>query len=1018
MSVQRLVPCGFCRHSLYHVAMLVLPFLAGNSLAQEDQDADDEAIDEIVTVGSQIRGANISEALAVSVFSSEDIEVMGIESGDELLDLIPENGQNFLNDAETISGGVNAARGDIGAFNLRNMGTGNTLVLLNGRRLVNSAAFQTELIGADFVPVNSVNSNHIPVFGVERIEILRDGASAIYGADAVAGVVNTVLKNDFEGFTVRAKYSSYDHTPRDDQALSIDWGNTFNGGRTSVGVFARHYRRDRVSSRDEAKWFNSDLRGLLPSDSPYAPPDTEFRNDSANSLFGQFDFISSASGSGVRPLTDGAGEFETFPAGDSRCDWMINATTCAWADRTTSNGGGTYRYNLNDNRDLVSELDRTTLYAYVNHETDSGTEAFAEFYYYLSHSNMFRQPSQPFSSVKLEVGAQNYYNPFGPCTSPNRINPPQIGEVTCGDTFDADGLPLLIDLYRFAEVPRVVDNDGDAIRLLQGLRGTAGDWDWEGALTWSRATKEDITHNRISNTLMQEALNDPTPAAYNPFSGGINSNIERALVDVYRKGNTDLAMIDVKFSNPELFEMPAGPAGFLVGYELRRETFEDDRDPRLDGTIDFTDRDGDSYPVISDVMTSSPTPDGAGERVTNSLFTEFQLPLFETFDVQLAVRYEDLDDVGDTTVGKVAFGWRPIDQVLVRGSWSEAFRAPNLVTINESFIARAGTRNDWLCFYAADQGGLDPDDFSDCDYGVQRQATGSKDLKSEQSTNFSVGLVVEPIENLTVTLDYWSIEKTDTIGLIGRENQIYYDLLLRLEAGTGNATIADLSFCDTVVGNTAVTRDDADNFEDAENQSFLDAGLCPIGEPESVLETYLNLDTRTIEGHDIGVYYDFDTRIGSFSFRYNGSFYDKYEQTDSSPITTAITDAKAADPTLTYPIIGIGDLLRTDGNQQDRQSASLSWRNNDWGASVSGFRIGSFFETLGNEDRWFIPSMTTYNAKIDYSFDVNDVDMRVRFGVNNLTDERAPLSDSFFGYFSDAHRDLGVNYYVDLRASF
>ncbi|MBT8100573.1 MAG: TonB-dependent receptor, partial [Gammaproteobacteria bacterium] len=362
--------------------------------------------------------------------------------------------------------------------------------------------------------------------------------------------------------------------------------------------------------------------------------------------------------------------------------------------------------------------------------------------------------------------------------------------------------------------------------------------------------------------------------------------------------------------------------------------------------------------------------------------------------------------------------WRPVDRVLLRGSWSDAFRAPNLITLNESFIARAGTRNDWVCFYAADQGGLDPDDFSDCDYSVQRQAEGSKTLKPEKSTNTSIGIVFEPIDNLTLTLDYWSIEKKDTIGLIGRENQIYYDLILRLAEGTGGATIADLSFCDTVVGNTAVTRYDSDDFNDAENQSFLDAGLCPIGEPETVLETYLNLDTRIIEGHDVGVYYDFDTGIGSFSFRYNGSFYDKYEQEDSSPISTAIADAKAADSTLIYPIIGIGDLLRIDGNQKDRQSASLSWRRNDWGASVSGFRVGSFFETLGNEDRWYIPSMTTYNAKVDYSFDVSDVDMRVRLGVNNFTDERAPLSDSYFGYFSDAHRDLGIYYYVDLRADF
>jgi outer membrane receptor protein involved in Fe transport len=205
---------GWRRFYTVSLGILALPLAAGSAIAQEDEDAGEEMIEEIVTTGSQIRGARITGALAVSVFDSEEIEVMGIESGDELLDLIPENGQNFFNDAETISGGVNAARGDIGAFNLRNMGTGNTLVLLNGRRLVNAAAFQTELIGADFVPVNTVNSNHIPVFGIQRVEVLRDGASAIYGADAVAGVINNVTKDDFEGLTIRARYDNYDNRIR------------------------------------------------------------------------------------------------------------------------------------------------------------------------------------------------------------------------------------------------------------------------------------------------------------------------------------------------------------------------------------------------------------------------------------------------------------------------------------------------------------------------------------------------------------------------------------------------------------------------------------------------------------------------------------------------------------------------------------------------------------------------------------------------------------------------------------
>ena len=165
------------RSALFAASSLILTLSAVPAGAQED----DGQIEEITVTGSQIKGAAINEALAISVFSEEDIEFLGVESGEELLDLVPENGQNFLNESDT-GGGVNGSRGDVGAFNLRNMGTGNTLVLLNGRRMVNAATYQTEEVGGSFVPVNSVNTNHIPVFGVNRLEVLRDGASAIYSA--------------------------------------------------------------------------------------------------------------------------------------------------------------------------------------------------------------------------------------------------------------------------------------------------------------------------------------------------------------------------------------------------------------------------------------------------------------------------------------------------------------------------------------------------------------------------------------------------------------------------------------------------------------------------------------------------------------------------------------------------------------------------------------------------------------------------------------------------------------------
>jgi outer membrane receptor for ferrienterochelin and colicin len=163
------------------LSLTIASVLSISAFAQQAEiKSDDKEIEKIQVIGSNIRGGQVAEALAVSVIDSEMIGELGIDSLDDLLQLIPENGQNFFNEAENIGGGVNSARGDIGTYNLRNLGTGNTLVLLNGRRMVNSASYQTEQVGGSFVPVNSVNVNTIPIAGLSRVEVLRDAALLLF----------------------------------------------------------------------------------------------------------------------------------------------------------------------------------------------------------------------------------------------------------------------------------------------------------------------------------------------------------------------------------------------------------------------------------------------------------------------------------------------------------------------------------------------------------------------------------------------------------------------------------------------------------------------------------------------------------------------------------------------------------------------------------------------------------------------------------------------------------------------
>ena len=954
--------------------------------------ADEEEVEEVVVVGSQIKGAKITGALPVSVVTGLDIEATGVESGDDLLEHIAEQGQNYFTEAEDASGGVNASRGDMGAYNLRNLGVGNTLTLLNGRRLVNSPGYQTELIGGDFVPTVSVNSNLIPVSGLQRLEVLRDGASAIYGADAVAGVINNVLQSDYEGLSVTARVSGYDHFSAEDSKITAKWGSFFNNGATNVSVFFDHYNRDNINAQEDPRWGAGDHRPFVDENSPWKTS-TSFRNLSSNSIYGQFDMVSSSEHAGEsynHLWTDSNGEFEVFPLGDSKCTnrghplFDTGYGTCIAQD-----GNGALRSNFWGPTDVRSELDRTNIVMFINHDMENGMESFTEIAYYTSESDRTAHASYAFSSSKHRVGPDNYY-----------LNQLKVN-VDGVPTAIFAGKELFIDNYRYEEKQRLVNVKKDTYRFLQGFRGTRGDWDWETAFVTSKATSDDVTSNRLSNNLLKEALYDSTPAAYNPFSAGVNSNIERALIDVYRKGESELTMIDFKMSNPNVWD----DIGVLIGFEYREEEINDDRDPRLDGTITYTDYEGDTYPLVADVLNSSPTGDVSGSRDVVSVFGEMQIPVTDTINMQAALRHEDFSDYGNSTVGKIAIGWDVASWLDIRASLSSAFRAPNIVQVNEKTVVRSGTRYDRAAFQVnalQDVGNVID---SDSRYTIQRMAVGAENLDAEESENSSFGFVLTPVDNLIITWDTWSIEKEGTIGLFGRENQTVNDMLLRFSNGTNN--------CDTFAGDPLVVREAPDEGDAA---AFAAAGVCPFGAIKFIKNDYTNMATRNLEGTDVGVYYTLESNYGDFDFRYIGSFLDEFEQKASGEFARLQAEKDAGVIPESIPLKGFGDLLNKDGIYDEKHTMRLTWNKGPYRVSLSELKKGSFVQTsLGTKNGvpYLIPSMKTLNLTLGYEWEPNGKKARVRLAVKNLEDERAPTADRYYGYYADAHQDYGRNYYID-----
>ncbi|MEM7084013.1 MAG: TonB-dependent receptor [Pseudomonadota bacterium] len=962
--------------------------LATPSLAQ-DSDSDEEAgpVENVLVVGSQIRGSDIAGALPVTVLSVEDIEVTGVASGEELLRSIPQVGQVSFNESSFT--GVNGARGDIGSINLRGIGTGNTLVLLNGRRLVLHPGTQSE----GFVPVVTVNANALPVTGIERLEVLRDGAAAIYGTDAVAGVINTITQSDFEGLTISLRNGNSSGTDLEEWTGTLKFGTDFNDGRTNLSIFGNFLDRSAMPATDRFYSGTEDLRVFFEG-TPFEG-DTQLRNLSTQTQFAEF----RALGGAIAAIGDD--DFHIQPSSFDGCLVDLGNGVCA------DNGGSidtALRLNRSRYRELTGDTERQNFMAFLNHEFDSGLSFFGELIYYHSDYRKRRETAQVLSSGRFTVPATAFYNPFG--------------------------VDLEVRDYRALDAgQRIINVENNTYRLLGGLRGQWNSWDWESAVLHSEAETEDVT-NRMSTTLFQQAIARTTPDAYNIFAGGnitdtnapnltanSQSTIDGFIVPVSRIGTTSLSLIDFKLSNGSVRSMPAGDLGMAVGLEFRQEDFEDDRDDRLDGTIVFTDIVTGNV-IGSDVVGSSPTPDTNGDRDVLSAYVEFavpllsdnmNIPLVESLDAQVAFRAEDYSDVGSVVKPKVALSWYPHPDLQIRAAYSEGFRAPNLEQINATGIRRVnGGREDWIVCEATARANGTPFDTGECDgNSIESVRSGGPDLEPEENENVTFGLVYQPsfLDGVTFTVDWWSIEQTDVVGIFGDQNQISLDYLLRLQGGSNPNVVRAAPDADAVTLFTA-------------------AGLTPVGEIVEVLDSYTNLTPREFEGVDFGVQWRFDTsRFGEFDLAFNAAKLDKAFQEPSPPAADLINAIAAGTINDAVDVPGSEDLIEQNGRPEWRSSASLRWNRGAWGAGAFYSFVGEVVDTsvTGPDGEIFVvDDFDMLSLYAEYTFGGwLGGDTRIRLGARNVFDDDPPIADEFAsGYFDTLHSNRGRFVYLDLRKDF
>lgn len=1024
-KVQRMALLG----SAAAVALLASAAGAAAQTAPQTPPAAEEAseIGDVVVVGSQIRGAKTTEALPVLNIDQEQIEAVGAVSGDDLLRSIPQMG-DVLFDSANNPQTSNSARGDVNSVNLRSLGVGNTLVLVNGRRMVQHPTSQgTSDTGT--VPVLSYNSNAIPVAGLERVEVLLDGAAAIYGADAVAGVVNTVLQDDFNGLTLETRYGGAEGTGLREFEFNVFAGKDFERG--NISLFANYADRTKLMA-DEQDFTSSD--DMRPFFSGFPGYETSVVPDARSSHTTWAALSIAPVTTATRPrsngviLTTAAGAFHYQPESFGCTGAVDLGATCLVSGAAAYNGvNRDMRFDTRKGTTVRPSVERANIFLTGHYELTPSVEAFGEIGFYAAESKAIQPPVVNLNA--LWIPASNYWNPFGPITFSNgQANPNRLPNLT---NVPASGLAVRMGNYRFADVGfQEVTVKNYQSRFLAGLRGEWRGFDWETALLYSEAEAEDISPN-INMTKLQQQLALSTPDAYNPFNGGCvdtpsyndctpssQAAIDAIKFEMRRLSRTTLTLADFKMSRNDLMELPAGPLGVAFGVEFRRETQSDDRDENLDGAFTFIDMvTGETN--LSNVSAVSPNPDTKGDRTVGAAFVEFavplvspemNIPLVQSVNVQLAGRYEEYSDFGSVAKPKIAVAWDVVDGLRIRGSYSEGFRAPNLEQVNATQYARLASGPDFIRCEADIRKGTIAN-MSQCTRtaSVSLQIAGNPDLQPEESTNQSYGLVFQPtflpesLGEFVFTVDRWKIEQEQIVGLLGAQTALGLEYLNRVQGGTNPNVVR-----------TAPNADDI--------ALFVGTGLTAVGTATSISDRFINLLPQTVEGVDFGVSWSKRrTAWGTFLFRANASQLLEFSRSPGDVVDSLYAARAAGTINPLTPLPDSSQLIAQNGRPEWKVNASFTWRHGPWRVGVSSQYVSEVYQTgllSSTGQPWRVAPQTVLNLYGQYEF--QDIGFasgtELRLGVRDLTDEGPSLADG--GYLGSVQRPYGRYWYVDVSKTF
>ncbi len=1132
------------RMNPYQRKILVTCILAGlTSSPAFGQQSDDPQIEEVVVTGSFIRGSPLDAPSPVQVIDRSSIEAQGAAVIWDVIKNLEVNSGSFADNGSGETYGVEGTA----QVNLRNLGENSTLTLINGKRMVPSGA--TTTAGGEFVDINS-----IPLVMTERLEVLTDGGSALYGADAVAGVVNIIMRSDFEGLEVYADLQGVmEASGQYDAIVSGIWGWASDDGNTHFVISGERMERDPVNITDanfynestqlitgngsnpgttfsagflgpqiNPAWINQDMRDINQAELDQFRPgeNASFRWTDPLCDSG----LTDANGNGF--FTEGFDPRQRQNPGSRRGNCVVDETEWAlvnyeaernsvaasfdhtfangtefysfamWSDQETLRGGSGYRGSFSS----YSFLPSAGAYLPFRHGQTMELGHFAPLFGGVKPTDITNNPADG-----INGGPNTGFNSGGQY---NVTRPGGNDDTTYTDTgnlqlglrgeFEMADRVLNYDVgysvgYSSVETKRRDFNRNNIHMAGVGLGGPncvpngVPDFDFlsyrdssnplYARNAWNIYSGTSIfdyvfegyyvqPHEPVSYGLTSTNQGKGDCMFYNPLLTSLtNPNVANSpeLMDwltevtaMKDKRNTQ-GVLDATVTG-ELFEMRGGMAAFALGFQRRDRTAvshaSDLNLPGLVNAIQGYDENGvpNEFGYVSNNMGgASNSLEYDLDRSVNAVYAEFSVPFWENVESQWAVRYEDYgDNVGSEVSPKVAFSWRPIDTLLLRTSFSQSFRAPNLGIIGAGLDASSTTYLDPLNNQKVRAGLLPPTNENATLEQTFTLGGPAPDLGNEYADTYSLGFIWTPdgaLDGLSVGADIWRFEVTDRVlpesgsGAVARQVEAFklaaanpgnYVLNSSLDISSG---LIPFEPCNPNDLEAQFGRDSAERLDCVVDQRLYQVEGVDESIPSdsrSLIQLKLaaqNAGKIVADGVDVKMGYRWDNDWGRFNLGLDYTFVNQYTLSDVPGLENGLLDVGVTDAAGTT---GDGNIVRSLPDHKGH--ITLNWFNGAHGITVISRYIGSYtdlsYDLRIDEVNPFVASLMNreiddyWRQDVQYNYthnwgNANLGTTRFTAGIIDLFDADVPVRESgSLDYDSQVHDGRGRRFYLRALWSF